>query len=209
MVNEMPQTSWKERRKQQLREELVGVALRLFRENGIAGTSVDDIVSAAGIAKGTFYLYFKAKADIVTEALGTIFDDLESRIADAIHNCPEDARVTLKAVIQVQLAYFQENIGLAPTILAGRGALLLDLPTEVGESIRERSEGVTTSIYERIIRTGMLQTHYREVDARLAAYVLLGIISALVNIAVDTGAPLTGIEAAVLDLFEKGIRRGS
>lgn len=44
------------------RDALLDAAERLFRERGFAATSVDAIVAAAGVAKGTFYLYFKSKA---------------------------------------------------------------------------------------------------------------------------------------------------
>lgn len=44
------------------RDTLLDAAERLFRERGFAATSVDAIVEAAGVAKGTFYLYFKSKA---------------------------------------------------------------------------------------------------------------------------------------------------
>ena len=33
----------------------------MFAARGVAATSVDDIVEAAGVAKGTFYLYFSTK----------------------------------------------------------------------------------------------------------------------------------------------------
>jgi AcrR family transcriptional regulator len=43
------------------REELLDAAERLFLAHGIATTSVDQIVAAADVAKGTFYLYFASK----------------------------------------------------------------------------------------------------------------------------------------------------
>lgn len=43
------------------REELLSAAAKLFLEKGLAATSVDDIVSAADVAKGTFYLHFASK----------------------------------------------------------------------------------------------------------------------------------------------------
>lgn len=40
------------------RGELLDAALRVFCTSGIAGASVEEITAAAGVAKGTFYLYF-------------------------------------------------------------------------------------------------------------------------------------------------------
>lgn len=50
--------------KQIKRESLLETAYRFFTSKGIHKTSISDIVEAAGVAKGTFYLYFKDKYDI-------------------------------------------------------------------------------------------------------------------------------------------------
>lgn len=43
---------------------LLDSAFTLFTEKGIKDTSIQDIVDKAGVAKGTFYLYFKDKYEI-------------------------------------------------------------------------------------------------------------------------------------------------
>lgn len=50
--------------KRQKRESLLDTAFRLFMTQGINNTSISDIADQAGVAKGTFYLYFKDKYDI-------------------------------------------------------------------------------------------------------------------------------------------------
>lgn len=47
------------------RNNLFDSAYDLFMNKGIESTSIDDIVKKAGVAKGTFYLYFKDKYDII------------------------------------------------------------------------------------------------------------------------------------------------
>lgn len=53
-----------DKNKQIKRESLLDTAFQLFTSKGIHKTSISDIVDAAGVAKGTFYLYFKDKYDI-------------------------------------------------------------------------------------------------------------------------------------------------
>lgn len=53
-----------EHNKQQKRDSLLESAFSLFIDNGFSKTSISDIVNDAGVAKGTFYLYFKDKYDI-------------------------------------------------------------------------------------------------------------------------------------------------
>ncbi len=50
--------------KKQKKEALLNTAFELFTSKGIHKTSISDIVNSAGVAKGTFYLYFKDKYDI-------------------------------------------------------------------------------------------------------------------------------------------------
>ena len=51
-------------KKRQKRVSLLDSAFSLFINNGFHKTSISDIVKDAGVAKGTFYLYFKDKYDI-------------------------------------------------------------------------------------------------------------------------------------------------
>ena len=41
--------------------DLIAAAMTVFSEKGVSAASVDDIVQSAGVAKGTFYLYFATK----------------------------------------------------------------------------------------------------------------------------------------------------
>lgn len=50
--------------KQHKRQALLETAFSLFTSKGFQKTSISDIVDNAGVAKGTFYLYFKDKYDI-------------------------------------------------------------------------------------------------------------------------------------------------
>ncbi|WP_297518230.1 TetR/AcrR family transcriptional regulator [Thermococcus sp.] len=50
-----------------IREKLVSAAMELFAKKGFDKTTVDEIVAKAGVAKGTFYLYFKSKKDLINE----------------------------------------------------------------------------------------------------------------------------------------------
>lgn len=49
--------------------DLFEAAYRLFLINGVEKTSIEDIVKRAGVAKGTFYLYFKDKNELTDEII--------------------------------------------------------------------------------------------------------------------------------------------
>ena len=51
--------------KKKLKEDaLLNTAFELFTSQGLTKTTINDIVNKAGVAKGTFYLYFTDKYDI-------------------------------------------------------------------------------------------------------------------------------------------------
>lgn len=53
-----------EENKQQKKKSLMDTAFTLFTHQGITKTSISDIAEKAGMAKGTFYLYFRDKYDL-------------------------------------------------------------------------------------------------------------------------------------------------
>lgn len=65
----MARTRAAEIARESTRKELLKAALEIFGEKGYPSTTISDIVSAAGVTQGTFYLYFKNKADIFSELL--------------------------------------------------------------------------------------------------------------------------------------------
>jgi len=52
------------------RERIVERAAELFAERGVAGTSLDDVLAAAGAGKSQLYHYFSGRDDLVTAAVG-------------------------------------------------------------------------------------------------------------------------------------------
>jgi AcrR family transcriptional regulator len=68
------------------REELMNAAQKLFLEHGVGPTTVEQITSGADVAKGTFYLYFSAKEDVLAalqERFGrTLFEKIRAAVAE-------------------------------------------------------------------------------------------------------------------------------
>ena len=70
--------------KQMKREALLDTAFRLFTGKGIHKTSISDIVENAGVAKGTFYLYFKDKYDIRNKLIAHKASEVFRKADDAL-----------------------------------------------------------------------------------------------------------------------------
>jgi TetR/AcrR family transcriptional regulator, transcriptional repressor for nem operon len=66
---------------QENRKRIVETAARLFRERGVAGVSVADVMGEVGLTHGGFYKQFASKEALVAEAVGRAFDDTRERLA--------------------------------------------------------------------------------------------------------------------------------
>ena len=63
------------------RKKLIDTAEDLLKANGFNALCVEDITKAAGVAKGTFYVYFKHKEDIVAEICRGYFKSIVDEIS--------------------------------------------------------------------------------------------------------------------------------
>lgn len=63
--------------------ELAQAGLELFLERGVEAVTIDEIVRAAGVAKGTFYRYFKGKEELVGALIAPVTDIFEDGLRHA------------------------------------------------------------------------------------------------------------------------------
>ncbi|KML66251.1 TetR/AcrR family transcriptional regulator [Pectobacterium peruviense] len=61
------------------REEIIQVSSQLFRERGLNGVSVNDLMAAAGLTHGGFYGHFASKDELAAIASRKAFEDSGSR----------------------------------------------------------------------------------------------------------------------------------
>ncbi|MBR3044436.1 MAG: helix-turn-helix transcriptional regulator [Oscillospiraceae bacterium] len=80
------------------RRELLRIAYRLFIEKGYENTSIDEIIAAAGIAKGTYYYYFPSK-EATLEAVVDMMMNEEAEKAKAVVASPLPVPQKVAAVI--------------------------------------------------------------------------------------------------------------
>ena len=64
-----PATSTRQRRKDARPQELLDAALDLFVERGFAATRSEDVAVRAGVSKGTLYLYYPSKEELLKEVI--------------------------------------------------------------------------------------------------------------------------------------------
>lgn len=73
-------------KKQVKREEIISAAQKLIIQKGYRKTSVEDITKEAGIAKGSFYTYFKSKDSLMESIFSEKIEVLSKGLEDSLKN---------------------------------------------------------------------------------------------------------------------------
>lgn len=76
-------TNRREKKKLQVLNTLVDVAMKLFLEKGFENTTIVEITETADVATGTFYNYFQSKEDllryVLTQKIDEVYHKIESK----------------------------------------------------------------------------------------------------------------------------------
>ncbi len=91
------------------RERLIDAALEVFAEKGYAATTVEDITSAAGASRATFYLHFRSKANIVTDLLAKVLLPESDSIYEQLHDQPDPSWPELRRFVEETLTYWDRH----------------------------------------------------------------------------------------------------
>ena len=98
--------------KAERKEQILQAALKVFGKGGYHGTHVDHVIREAGVARGTFYLYFQSKHDVfaaLVDRMLTIFLDARPPIPEPEIHAPADAEVVLTHSYRVLFETFRRH----------------------------------------------------------------------------------------------------
>ncbi len=83
-----PSVSSREQQRLETRERLYDAAMAEFGRNGVAGSQIEDIIKAVGVARGTFYNHFPTKDDVLLEYLDRLQRAAAGRMAGLAEVAP-------------------------------------------------------------------------------------------------------------------------
>src|ERR1700761_4027935 len=94
--------------KAERRQQILNVARDVFARRGYHAAKIDDIVAAAGVARGTFYLYFQDKRAIFEEIVDRTIARLGMAIVrvnphDETHSVAAQLRDNIRRIVKVLL----------------------------------------------------------------------------------------------------------
>ncbi|WP_433956766.1 TetR family transcriptional regulator [Cytobacillus horneckiae] len=100
------------------KEKIVQAAIEVFREKGIEKTKISDIVKLAGIAQGTFYLYFPSKLSVMPAIAEVMVERMITFVQDQA-DANESFEIRLSQIVDAIFAYTNEYREILALIYAG------------------------------------------------------------------------------------------
>lgn len=143
------------------KDHLLDAGLKVMATRGYNGTSIQDIVNAADVPKGSFYTYFKSKEDFAIEALEKV---TEERMIHNRHLLSDRSLAPQERLTR----FFIENIGGCEENLNG-GCFIGNMCQEMSESseairlkvrqmLRNSTQAIEDVLEEERLK-GSLQSH--------------------------------------------------
>jgi AcrR family transcriptional regulator len=155
------------------RAQLIAAARDVFAEKGYHEATVDDITRKAGVAKGTFYLYFDEKREIYHELVRTFLQhitDIGRSVAREVKT-PKDFFARTEQATNELLRVFIDHFPLAR--LAYRESMGIN--PELDRMLRQFYRDLAKVEAENI-RLGIELGLFRQVDPLVTAYAHIGMV---------------------------------
>jgi len=198
-----------EAKKRNRRQQILKAARRVFAEKGYHGAHVSDVIKAAGIARGTFYLYFESKSAIFLELVDGLLEELRASITgvDTDDDAPP-VEQQLVGTIRKLLHLVVENRMLTTIVI--REAVGVD--AEVDERLKAFYAELLDYI-RTALDNGKKMGFVRELDTEVAALCVLGTIKQLLEQLVMSdderfAADVDRVAFQVLDFNLRGLLAG-
>jgi AcrR family transcriptional regulator len=186
--------------------KLYDAALALIAEKGFAGTTVDEIVERAGVAKGTVYYHFAGKAELVEALIAERLTPLQEQFRMTLEAaCTPSA--ALEALVRAELEWIRDNRSFSKMLM-----------TELWREERIWHDTLFSlrhsiiGYFERAIADGIAAGVFRsDIDAAFAASALFGmtVTSALDWLVFSPETPLDTVAEQIRRLASMAVTSGS
>src|SRR5690349_8731712 len=203
-IPDAPPRGRREHRKHLTRRDLLAAGRRLFAEKGLYDSRIEDLSRQAGIAKGTLYLYFTNKEELIEAVVTNGFNELLGHV----HRAAQDATDRERAVARVagaHLEFFDENPDLMRVFHQVRG--LLKFNGSESRSLRGVLSKYLTGLAQVLALHPGARPQRRTNDLEVAK-LLFGAVSGVASIraATDGQAPARGSSRSTLRALVELVR---
>lgn len=157
---------------EQKKDKILVAATKLFAAEPFHKVLLSDVAEAAGVGKGTLYIYFKSKEDLYFEVHSQGFARLLSYLHERIANSANGAAGNMEIVIREYINFAYQN----PHLFE----LMRTLPENaLGGSQREQNRTQLRNLVESLLRQGIADGQFDDPHPELTARYILGLLRSL------------------------------
>ncbi len=91
--------AWSKQEKEIIKKSIINESKKLFEKYGLQKTTVDEIVRAAGISKGSFYLFYGSKEELYFDVLETVEGEFREKMFETAFKTEKNKRKSFKAFL--------------------------------------------------------------------------------------------------------------
>jgi AcrR family transcriptional regulator len=157
--------------------EILGAARRLMQNRGVEAVTMGEVAAAAGVAKGTIYLYFQGKEGLVQALLSQVGENLV-RDLEAFLARPGSAAEKLQGLTAFLLTFLEQERALFPVYVRDVIERVHSRQTAWGRRIRELEEKYL-AVLSRFFAEGIEAGQFTRANPRLLSYLLRGLVRAV------------------------------
>lgn len=158
---------------QRAKEQIIlRAAQGLFAERGFHNTTIDMIADGAGIGKGTVYLYFASKKDLLVTLFERRSAEMMAMLNEAV-TARKSAADRLHALIRAHFDFYFKHKEFVRFVYAHLGELAEDMKRRV-EASEQDVDGLLQNVLQQGIEEGLL----RPLPLRSLQHGLQGLIHA-------------------------------
>jgi AcrR family transcriptional regulator len=195
-------THKRERRKEARPGELLEAALQLFVQKGFAATKVEEVAALAGVSKGTLFLYFPTKEDL----LKAVVSENLAQHFPAWNQAFETFEGSSAEMLRFALHSWWEKIGSTPAsgickLMLSESRNFPDLLTFYVDSVIRPGN----HLLQRILERGMANGEFRPLNADIAVHTIVAPMIFLMIWENSMTAYSSSLSMAPLDFLEHQI----
>ena len=185
------------------RQGIQQAVIQLMCREGLASVTMDRVAQEAGIAKGTIYLHYHDKQELLEDVKNSSLDPMVAKMDEIFRSDAAPDR-KLQTYSLRYLTYFDERRDLFRILLYEREVTRVWSSRYQSDRYRHLVDATA-----RTIRDGISKGMFRDVDAASVAAMFVDSNMAIMNqrLTNDTPRPVEDDAQLISDLFIRGLKR--
>ncbi len=151
-------------------QEIVAAAAEIFRQNGYADTSVQDVADAVGILKGSLYYYIDSKEDLLYRVLLEVHEDAQGWLSEIAEMTEATPLEKISAYVRRHVEYNVRNMNKVAVYYHDFGLLSAERRADIRKE-RRVYEDFLEKLIKEAQKAGQVD---KKADARVLAYCMFG-----------------------------------